>query len=305
MQFTTKKILLLLTTVCIMASVQAQTYNDGIMMMKNNFCWGVVYQKSTWKDYWEGTFKRDNKNLGIVSTQMLGVMGNYGISNRLNVLFNLPYVKTSASAGQLSGLKGVQDLSLWLKWLPLQKEWGKGTFSTFVIGGVSLPASGYTADFLPLSIGLGSKTASLRGMVDYQLGDWFSTASATYYYRGNVNIDREAYYTTEMHYTDVVQMPDAAQVNVRAGFRSARLIAEAVFNSWKTLGGFDITKNNMPFPSNKMNMTTAGINLKYEFKKPRGLSFIGGSNYTLAGRNAGQSTAFYGGVFYVINFTKN
>lgn len=283
----------------------AQTDADGIMMYKNNFCSGIVYQKSSWNHYWEGTYKRDNANLGTVSTQMLGIMGNYGLSNKLNLLFNLPYVKTKASAGQMHGLKGIQDLSLWVKWLPVQQALGKGTFSIFALGGYTTPASNYVADYLPMAIGLHSKTVSLRGMVDYQVGDWFATASATYNRRSNITIDRDAYYTTEMHYSRDVKMPDATQYQLRAGYRSHRLIAEAVATRWETLGGFDITKNNMPFPSNNMDMTTAGVNLKYEFKQVNGLSVIGGGNYTLAGRNVGQSTSYYGGIFYVINFNKN
>jgi hypothetical protein len=283
---------------------KAQTDADAIMMFKNNFCSGIMYQNSSWDHYWEGTRKRDNANLGTVSTQMLGVMGTYGITNKLNVIFNLPYVKTKASAGQLQGMKGLQDLSLWVKWLPLQRELGKGTLSLFAIGGYSFPVSDYTPDFLPLSIGLGSKTVSLRGMVDYHVGDWFATGSATYNRRGNINLDRQAYYTTEMHYGNEVAMPDAAQYQLRAGYRSHRLIAEAVVSRWETLGGFDITKNNMPFPSNNMDMTTAGVNVKYEFKKLKGVSLIGGGNTTLAGRNMGQSTSYYGGIFYVVNFNK-
>jgi hypothetical protein len=220
----------------------------------------------------------------------------------LNVLFNLPYVKTKASAGQLHGMKGIQDLSLWVKWKALQQQWGKGTFSVFAIGGVSLPASDYTPDFLPLSIGLGSKTASIRGLVDYERSNWFATGSATYYRRSNITLDRVAYYTTTMHYTDEVKMPDAAQGQLRAGYRTRSVIAEAVLTHWQTLGGFDITKNNMPFPSNNMDMTMAGVNAKYEFKN--GLSLMGGGSYTVAGRNVGQSTSVYGGVLYIFRFNK-
>ena len=79
------------------------------MMSKKNLCIGPMFSYSSWKDYWEGTRKRDNENLGTVSTQMYSVMGNYGVSDKLNVLFGLPYVKTKASAGTMSGLKGIQD----------------------------------------------------------------------------------------------------------------------------------------------------------------------------------------------------
>lgn len=286
------------------AGAQAQTDADALMMGKNVFCSGLMYQRSSWDHYWEGTFKRDNANLGTVTTQMVGAMGNYGVSKKLNLLFNLPYVKTAASAGQLHGMQGIQDLSLWVKWQPLQLKLGKSTFSVFALGGYSLPVSAYTPDFLPLSIGLGSKTASVRGLVDYQMAHWTVTGSATYNRRSNVTLDREAYYTTEMHYTRDVQMPDAAQYQLRTGYRSNRLVAEAILSRWETLGGFDITKNNMPFPSNNMDMTTAGLHLKYIFKNPKNLEIIGGAAHTLAGRNVGQSTSWYGGFFYILDFNK-
>ncbi len=290
---------------CLFASIvqaKAQTDADAIMMTKNNFCVGGMYGYSSWKNYWEGTLKRDNQNLGTVSTQMIGVMGNYGISKRLNVLFGLPYVTTKATAGTLHGNKGIQDLSLWVKWMPIEKEIGKGTFSVYTVGGFSFPTTNYVADYLPLSIGLHSKNLTLRAMVDYQVGNFFATISGSYIVRSKVKIDRTAYYTTEMHYTNEVSMPDMSQFNLRIGYRTDRMIAEALVGQSNTLGGFDITRNNMPFPSNKMNMTTAGVNIKYNIKAVDGLSVIGGGNYTLAGRNVGQATAFNGGVFYILAF---
>ena len=282
----------------------AQTDIDGIMMGKNRFCVGPMYSYSNWTNYWEGSLKRDNQNLGKVSTQMVSIMGNYGISSKLNVLFNVPYVITKASAGTLHGMKGVQDLSLFVKWMPVEKEMMGGTFSVYGIGGVSFPLTNYVADFLPLSIGMRSKTASGRLMADYQTGSVFVTASATYVLRDNITIDRDAYYTTQMHTTNEVKMPDASNYNVRAGFRNERLVAEAVFNRWVTLGGFDITRNNMPFPSNRMNATTLGVNVKYVLPVKGEISLVAGGNKTIRGRNMGEATTVYGSVFYVLNFNK-
>ncbi len=281
----------------------AQTDADGIMMTKNNLCIGATYNYSSWKNYWEGTHKRDNANLGTVSTQMLGIMGIYGVTNKLDVLFGIPYVKTKATGGQLHGMEGIQDLSLWIKYLPFEKKLGNGIISLYTLAGFSFPVSDYNPDFLPLAIGLHSKNLSLRGIVDYQTGDWFATAAATYVLRDNIKIYRTSYYTTEMHYTNEVKMPDAAQFNLRLGYRTHKLIAEALLSNWTTLGGFDITKNNMPFPSNKMNMTTAGINLKYYVKQVDGLSLIGGSDLTIAGRNVGEAISYNAGVFYILDYT--
>ena len=282
----------------------AQTDQDAIMMGKRNFCSGLMYSHDSWNNYWEGTYKRDNQNLGTVSTNSFAVMGNYGISNKLNVLFGLPYVKTKASEGVLHGQKGIQDFSLWVKWMPVEKEFKKGLFSIYLLGGLSTPVTNYIADFLPLSIGLKSKTLSARVMLDYQKQSFFVTGSATYTYRNNITIERTSYYTTELITSNEVEMPDVATLAFRSGYRSHRLIAEAVITSMKTLGGFDIRKNDMPFPSNRMNATTAGINFKYEIDKINGLALTGGANYTIAGRNVGQSTNLNFGVFYVFDLKR-
>ena len=281
--------------------ISAQTEIDAIMMEKNAFCVGPAYSYSSWKEYWEGTLKRENLNLGTVSTQMFSVMGNYGVSRKLNVLFGIPYVKTKASAGTLHGLEGVQDLNLWAKWRPLETTLGSGKFSVLGIGGVSFPLTNYVADFLPLSIGMRSTTGTARLMLDYEINNWFATGSASYVLRSNIEIDRTSYYTTEMHNTNEVEMPDGASFNLRLGYRSFRLIAEAVLNNWNTLGGFDITRNNMPFPSNKMNSTTLGLNVKYVLPPLPQLSIVAGGNTTVAGRNVGKANTFYGSFFYVFD----
>ena len=307
--------IMLMVSLTLSGSVLAQTDIDAIMMEKNAFCVGPMYSYSSWKNYWEGTLKRENLNLGKVSSQMYSVMGNYGITRKLNALFSVPYVKTKASAGTLHGLDGVQDLSLFLKWRPVQKKLGSGKLSFFGIAGVSLPLTDYVADFLPLSIGLHSKTASARVMVDYQWGNLFATGSATYVLRDNIKIDRISYYTTELHLTNEVEMPNASNYNFRIGFRNHRLIAEAVYNKWTTLGGFDITRNNMPFPSNRMNATTAGVNAKYVIPSLPQLSIVAGANTTIDSkskflreiidsRNVGQTTTVYGSFFYVFDFSR-
>ena len=300
-----RKLLIVLIIIISMVPSQskAQTDLDAIMMEKKQFCVGPMYSHSSWKNYWEGTLKRNNANLGTVSSKMYSLMGAYGVSSKLNVLFNVPYITTNASAGTLHGMKGVQDLSVFIKYLPYEKQWGPGTFSAYAIGGASIPLTNYVADFMPLAIGLHSKTVSARLMVDYQVKHLFFTGSATYVWRDNVKIDRTSYYTTEIHLTNEVEMPNANSLNFRGGYRSSKLIAEAVVNKSTTLGGFDITRNNMPFLSNRMNATVVGVNVKYVLTKNHNLSVVGGGNTTVAGRNVGQASTYYGSIFYVIDFT--
>lgn len=302
-----KQLKLSITVLLIIVSqfATAQTDIDAIMMEKNALCIGPMYSYSSWKNYWEGTSKRNNENLGTVSTQMFSVMGNYGVSEKLNLLFNVPYVKTKASAGQLRGQSGFQDLSLMVKYRPINQKIGYGRLAVFGLAGVSTPLSNYSADMLPLSIGLKSRTGMARVMVDYYYNNkWFVTASGTYVYRDNIKLDRNSYYTDELVLSDEVFMPNVTTFNIRAGWRTRLLIAEAVFNNMTTQGGFDITRNNMPFPSNRMNASTIGANFKYVFKKMDHLSLTGGAHQVIAGRNMGQSLNLNFGVFYVINTGK-
>lgn len=283
---------------------RAQTDMDAIMMNRQQLCNGFVYNHASWDHYWEGVRKRTNENLGTVSTQSIMYMGAYGITDKLNVLAGLPYVWTKASAGTLKGINGIQDLSLFVKWKAVSKTFGSNKVSLFAIGGFSTPLSDYVVDFLPMSIGLGSTNLTARAMADFQRGKVNVTASAAYIRRSNVTIDRDAYFDTELRQTNEVKMPDAAQYQLRAGYRGKYLLAEATVTNWTTLGGFDITRNNMPFPSNRMNATMVGAALKYTIPKHEGISVVGGFNQTVAGRNMGQSTAFSAGVFYAFYIGK-
>lgn len=283
----------------------AQTDMDALMMAKNNFCTGLMYGNSSWKNYWEGTLKRDNLNLGTVSSNMIGIMGNYGVSDNLNLLFSVPYISNKASAGTLIKRQGIQDLTLTVKWMPIETTIGKADFALYALGSYSTPLTNYVKDYLPLSIGLGSNTTMGRIMADYQLGNFFTTASAAFFTRSNVTIDRIAYYTTRMHYTNQVEMPTMSNFNFRTGYRSGKGYAEAIVDIMQTNGGFDMTRNNMPFLSNQMNASRIGLGFKYNFGKVEGLSAVGNAMYTIAGRNMGQATSISAGVFYIFDFSKS
>lgn len=293
----------------------AQTDVDAILMNKNQFCAGFIYNHSSWDNYWEGRLKRTNENLGTITTQSLMFMANYGITDNLNVMVGAPYVWTNASAGTLHSMKGIQDVSLNVKWRGYNHKFNeKSKLAAYLVAGLSTPLQDYVIDFLPLSIGLGSTNLTGRLMVDYKYDRFFATAWGAYTLRSNVKIDRSSYYDTELHSTNEVKMPDMSTFQLRAGYRGKYLIAEAMLTRMRTLGGFDITRNNMPFPSNQMNSSMVGINLKYTLKQHTNLSFLAGAGYTFRGlklngnyfldsRNVGEATSFNGGIFYAF-YTK-
>ncbi len=300
-----KKILL---SCLFMATIHlcAQTETDGLMMPKKNLCIGGIAQNSVWKDYWEGTFKRENLNLGTVTTNAYNFNANYGLVDKLNIIVGASYITTEASAGTMKGQQGLQNFTGTLKFRALEKKYKKATFSLIGLAGFSVPMTDYIKDYLPLSIGLGCQEGIFRIMGDYQQGAFTTTLSGAYIHRANITIDRDAYFTNEeVIYSNDALMPDVISNQIRIGFRSNRFVADIAYDNMITLGKtFDISKNNMPFPSNTMNLSKIGINAKYNFKKINGLALIGGYNQVLTGRNVGQAKTIFGGVFYNFNFNK-
>jgi hypothetical protein len=144
----------------------------------------------------------------------------------------------------------------------------------------------------------------LRGLLNYQTGRFFVAGAGQYVLRSNITIDRNAYYTDHLIYSNQVDMPNVSNLLFSAGYRSLKLNIEGIVSNTTTQGGFDIRKNDMPFPSNRMNMTTVGGLAKYSFDNVTGLELTVGGNYVVSGRNVGQSTNLFAAVYYVLDFSK-
>jgi len=288
---------------CILTSVHAsaQMENDGIMIPKNYLCPGVMYGNSNWSNYWEGTYKRNNGNIGHVNTNMYSLMVTYGVTNNLIATVGVPYITSHATAGTLHTQSGLQNLSLNLKWKALKLQEGNSKLAVFASVTGAIPATNYQADYLPLAIGSHSKDITGRLVVDYNYGKAFFTGPGAYMSRSNTTIDRTSYYTTELIYSNQVELPAMSDYNFRAGYRSKYLIVEGVADISTSIGGFDIRKNDMPFPSNRMNMTMVGGNLRFRPKALYALELTAGDDYTVAGRNVGQANMIHAGVSYIFS----
>lgn len=288
-------------------SVWAQTMTDGLMMPKKNFCTGFLYTNDKWTDYWEGELKRDNGNIGSVTTQSLMYVGNYGITDKINVIAMLPYVKAEASQGTLHSMEGIQDLTLGVKYNFFRKDFEKSSFRTFAVLGFSTPLSDYTPDYLPLSIGMASTNISYRLTAYYKFAKMFYVnGSAAYTWRSNVTLDRDAYYTSGSLYdSDEVKMPNVFDYLFNVGILKNGLQAEITYMQQVTLGGDDIRRQDMPFVSNRMNFSKVGGLVMYYLPKPKGLAVRGSYTTTVSGRNVGQSNTFMAGLLYTIQFSKS
>lgn len=296
---------LLLAMACLyITCAEAQTMTDGLMMPEKNLCTGFIFTHDEWGNYWEGARKRDNLNMGNVTTQSLMWMGAYGITDRLNAIAILPYVRTDASAGTLQGMEGIQDLTLALKYNFYEKQHEKVTFKTFAVGSFSTPLTDYSPDFLPLSIGLGSTNVGgrLTTFLHYNR-TWFLNASGGYTWRSNVNLDRTTYFTDgKLYQSNEVKMPNVFDYFVSAGYLKNGLQAELFYAQQNTLGGGDIRRQDMPFVSNRMNFSRSGVLIMYYLPQIKGLAVRGSASYVLSGQNVGQSTTYLAGLLYTFKF---
>lgn len=283
----------------------AQTVDDGVMMPGRALCTGFLYTHDSWEEYWEGTLKRTNGNIGTVSTDSVAWFGNYGITDRLNLIATVPYVWTNASQGVLKGQQGFQDLTLAAKFRLLEAAFtSHGRLSAIVVGSLGGPTSDYTPDFYPLSIGSASRRAAARATIHFRAEQgWFVTGSAAYTWRDEVTLDRPAYFTDgQLYLTDQVAMPDVFDYRVSAGYRKGSLDVPISFSQQSTLGGGDIRRQDMPFVSNRMNFSSLEAVVMYALAKPKRVSLRLAVQQVVSGRNVGQSTSFTAGLLYAFTF---
>ena len=282
------------------APVQAQSLDDAIFMGTHVICAGVVYTREQWNQYWEGTRRRSNGNIGTLTTTQATPMLAYGITDRLNLLAALPFVQTDASDGVLNGQRGRQDLSVGVKYRAFSTALtSHGTLHGIVVVSGAIPTSEYTADFYPMSIGTSSRRATARAILQFAAQNgMYMNGTYGYTRRGNVRLDRVSYFTDgQLFLTNEVQMPDVSDASLTIGYQRKGLTVPVVVTRQTTLGGGDIRRQDMPFVSNRMNVTRLDARVQYDVLR-NVVVHVGGSQ-VLEGRNVGQGTTVMAGLLLV------
>lgn len=291
-----KKIFILLCLIGMMGQQSlAQMPHDGIYMSKKIACGALIYGNSSWTEYWENQLFRENQNIGRLTTESVTAMMAYGITKKLNVIAVVPYVRTNASKGNLLGQKGFQDASIWIK----AKGYSSHGLTLHGVLGASMPMSNYAPDFMPMSIGIGSKALVARGILTYDLPkNLYLNSSIAYQMRSRVDADRDAYLAGDkLLYTREVAVPDAFDAAIRFGYLKKDNQLEVFAEHFSCVGGDHIRRNDMPFMTNDMTMTSVGVYGKYQ---PKQLGINGRVSYVVDGQNVGQSLSVSVGLLYII-----
>ncbi|MDE2393369.1 MAG: hypothetical protein KGM03_06580 [Cytophagales bacterium] len=289
-----KKIVVLLLCLVGFVELKAQMPHDAIYMNKKLACGALIYGNSSWTNYWENGLKRDNPNIGRLTTQSATAMIAYGITRDINVMAMIPYVKTDASQGNLMGQEGLQDASVFVK----TKTKAYHGITAHGVVGFSVPVTNYVPDFMPMSIGLGAKTLVVRGILSYALPKHlYVNSSIAYQARSQVKVDRDAYLAgSKLYQTNQVAVPDAFDAALRLGYLKKDNQLEVFAEHFSCTKGDDIRRNDMPFLTNDMTMTTVGMYGKYQ---PKSIGVNARVAYVVDGQNVGQSTTVSIGLLYL------
>ena len=279
----------------------AQTPLDALLMPKGEICIATISENATWDRYWEGSYSRTNGNIGTFTRQMFMPMVVGGITDKINFIVSLPFVKTFASKGQLAGAEGIQDFGLSLKAQFLGKSFGKGKLMGFSNISFSIPASNYLSDYMPFSLGFGSNEAGLRAILQYELDKGpYVRISSSYLHRGTTEAERDFYYKDRAYYTSTMDVPDATHSQLALGswFLKKKLRVEASLTSFRCATGDDIRIYNMPQPTNKVDFDRVEGFAQYYFKSGQGFGLIAYYNHMFSGRNMGQFSGYGLGLTY-------
>ncbi len=264
---------------------------DGYMRGKGNLTVALSYTHESYDHYYVGSQATQNPNLGTITTQSGSLFLAGGITNHLDVVANIPYIRASPSAGFWSTQSDFQDLSLFFRYLILKKEIGSlGEFSLLTAAGISTPLTKYIPD-APVAIGHQSTNTELRLLAQQRLPfGMFVMTQVGYIRRSNVTIDRGY----------EVSVPDAWDYILRTGGSVGAFYADAWLNVQQARSGTDLGPG-VPFPSNAVSFTRAGFNVFYNLPWIQNMGLGAGMGFTLTGKNIGRATRISGAVVYNLN----
>lgn len=285
----------LLAMFCLLTSsiLLAQSPVSGFMKKNNE---GSIVISYSWEKY-DKVFLVPQEVDGVpvfneVTNTSISLYGEYGITDDLNIVFNVPYIKSEGEASQetlntlgyQNSREGIQDLSLYIKY----------NFHTFNLGNSQLNFIGSIGLETPLS--------------DYKVNEGLQSIIAIGNHSSSFNALGIAMFKTDFGFFTTGQIgysfkdsgvPHALLSQLKVGYAASKFYIDGyVANQLAEKDGVDILGEGFTgyFPATRVNYTRVGVNGYVPVYGGVGIS-AGASTY-VAGRNLGKSTGFYGGLVY-------
>ncbi|GAA4388213.1 hypothetical protein [Hymenobacter koreensis] len=279
---------LLAATLFFVSHAQAQSLVSGFMVGKGH---GSVAFTGTAERY-KNVYLVPEKVEGVpvfqeIQVSSVSVYTTYGISNKVEAIVSLPYIKSEGKGnneGFTNSRSGLQDITGLLKFKTFSTEVGSSVLDLLGVVGVSTPASNYQSNVgLEYIIAIGNRATKLNtlGVVHLKTPSGvFLTGQAGYSYRTR-------------------QVPNAFIADAKVGYAGLNLYAEGWASFQQSSDeGTDILQPGFTgdFTATRVNYTRVGVSV---FKPvAKGFGVVLGASQYVGGRNLGQSTGVSAGVSY-------
>ncbi|KAA9339455.1 hypothetical protein F0P96_02205 [Hymenobacter busanensis] len=272
---------------------QAQSLVSGFMVGKGHGSVSFTGTAEKYRNVYLVPEKvKDVPIFNEIRVSSVSVYANYGISNKVEAVVSLPYIRSEGKAtdkvlqdlGYTNVRQGLQDLSVLFKFKTATVEVGSSVLDLLGVVGASTPASNYQSNTgLEYIIAIGNRATKLNTLGIAHLktpSGVFLTGQAGYSVRTGL-------------------VPNAFIADAKVGYAGLKLYAEgwASFQQSASSGtdilltGFDGN-----FTATRVNYTRIGASVFKPIAQGFGV-VLGGSQY-ISGRNLGKSTGVSLGVSY-------
>jgi hypothetical protein len=246
---------------------------NGFVEPRGRGVLAVSFTAESYDEFWAGTNRVSDPGLGRVSTNSTTLFTQYGVTDRVTLLANLPYVNTRGDGAAGFSERGFQDLAALVK-LRVLSAGSRVRSSIVLAGGIRTIASNYEAN-KPVSIGDGTADGLLRAVYMVRAGRFYLSQQIGMDVRGGEAPDGFPIYT---------------EVGLGIGYGAVSLM----YRGYLADGGTDIGDPGFSFPSNKDESHRVGA--KGFMRLSGGWGVTAQVFTTLAGRNSGDTTGFSAGL---------
>jgi len=252
------------------AANPAQAFDlNGFFPGKHTGHAALSYSLEGYDHFFRGTTRVSNPGgLGEVEIATYSVYLDYGFTDRLAVVVNLPGVDADSDGTAGFAESDPQDLTTLLKYRVASYGSGSRRHSLVVAGGFRTPASDYVAD-APVSAGDGSTDFLARFIYQFETGRFYLSQQVGFDLRGE-------------------DVPDGLPLYTELGFKRGRVLASGFLAYYLADGGSDIGDPGFTFPGNQEEYTRVGAKVYAELGERFGVSGLVFT--TLDGRNTGDIT---------------
>lgn len=248
---------------------------DGYIFPKGKGAVALSFTSQSYDHFWAGTTKVADPMIGTVDTKSTTLWVGYGITDRLSLVANLPYIDTRSDGLAGFGQGALQDLTVLGKYR--FGSVGSKARSDFIGAfGTRTIASNYEIQNSVVDIGDGTADWLARFIYALHANHFHLSQSVGWDWRGGVAPDGRPFYTV-------------------VGTAWGPIIVDAFYGRLDARGGTDIGSG-APFPSNKEELERTGLKIWGRVTDHIGLSAMYFT--TLSGRNTGDATGYSAGIDY-------